>query len=108
MTPEEIKETIASMLRIQSELQQAQLKHQAEIGDLKASIVEQKETVEVLRDSIEILAESLRSKSDRIDRQISNLVGYDIASERDRLNLDERLRIVERKIDRLENKQNNT
>ena len=83
MTPEEIQETIASMLQIQSELQQTQLKHQAEIGDLKASIVEQKETVEVLRDSIEILAESLRSKSDRIDRQINNLVGYNIASERD-------------------------
>ena len=77
MTPEEIQGTITNILSIQSELQQTQLKHQAEIAELK-------ETSEVLKDSIEILAESLRLKSDRIDRQISTLVGYDIASERDR------------------------
>ena len=66
MTPEEIQGTITNILRIQSELQQTQLKNQAEIAELK-------ETSEVLKDSIEILAESLRLKSDRIDRQISTL-----------------------------------
>ena len=34
MTPEEMREMIANMLKVQSELQQSQLKHEAEIKDL--------------------------------------------------------------------------
>ncbi len=118
MTPEEMREMIANMLKVQSELQQSQLKHEAEIKDLSDATERITDSMDRITDSIENMREIVRGSLEgindlreiiadsnrRIDRQISNLVGYSLTAETERLSLEERMRILERRLDRLEKK----
>ena len=111
MTPEEMREMIANMLKVQSELQQSQLKHEAEIKDLSDTTERIRDSINDLREiargsleGINDLREIIADSNKRIDRQISNLVGYSLTAENERLSLEERMRILERRVDRIENK----
>ena len=104
MTPEEMREMIANMLKVQSELQQSQLKHEAEIKDLSDSIDNLREIVRGSLEGINDLREIIADSNNRIDRQISNLVSYSLTAENERLSLEERMRILERRVDRIEKK----
>lgn len=113
MTPEQIQETISTILKIQAELQQSQLRqeskinnileiqenHSKEIEDLRAI---NRETLQTIRESHRDLGEIIEQSNRRIERQISNLVGYSLTAESDRLNIQERIRYLEKRIERLE------
>jgi predicted nucleic acid-binding Zn-ribbon protein len=91
MTPEEIQKTIEQMLAIQRELQENQLKNSTDIADLSANIAD-------LSANIAELVQHSREQ----DKRIEQLIGYSITGESDRLDLEERMRILERKVKKIE------
>ena len=134
MTPEQIQETISTILKIQAELQQSQLRQEGEIknllevqAELQQSQLRQeskinniltiserhseqikdlrainRETLQTIRESHRDLAEIIEQSNRRIDRQISNLVGYSLTAESEVFNIQERIRYLEKRLERLE------
>jgi hypothetical protein len=76
MTFEEIQQAIEGILTIQRELQNSQLRLDAELGDLKEA---QKNTLS----AIDLLVEHGKT----MDRQIERLIGYTINRERDSIDI---------------------
>ena len=104
---------IKNLLEVQAELQQSQLRQESKINDI-LTISERhseqiedlrainRETLQTIRESHRDLAEIIEQSNRKIERQISNLVGYSLTAESDRLNIQERIRYLEKRIDRLE------
>ncbi|MEQ8960555.1 MAG: hypothetical protein RLP02_21975 [Coleofasciculus sp. C2-GNP5-27] len=72
------------MLAIQRKLQENQFKNSTNIAELSANIAK------------------LVDHSREQDKRIEQLIGYSITGESDRLDLEERMRILERKVQKLE------
>ena len=102
MTPEEIQKTLEQMLGVQREIQDSQLKLQDNLLRLEQSQSRLTEDISQLTENISELTESSR----RQDRRIEQLIGYSITAESERLDLEQRVRILERKFKRLENQEN--
>jgi hypothetical protein len=101
MTFEEIQQTIEGMLSVQRELQGSQLRFEAELGDLKQSVGDLKDSQKQTLVAMDALLEHGKAT----DRRIEQLIGYSINRERDSLDiqqdiLDLRHRVVaiERKL----------
>ncbi len=94
MTPEEIQKTIEGMLSIQAELQKSQVSFRGDLEILKEESV-------ILRESIAALAESTSIHIKTVERQINRLIGYSLSEETARLDIEERLRILESKMRRI-------
>jgi hypothetical protein len=95
MSPEEIQRTIEGMLAVQRELQNSQFKLQEESQ-------RQREDINILVQSIEQLLEV----SKRHERRTEQLLGYSITSESDRLDLQQQLLELRKRVERLENQGN--
>ena len=95
MTPEEIKETIEGMLAVQRELQNSQL-------ELQEQSQRQREDISTLVQGIGKLIEV----SNRHERRIEQLIGYSLTGESDRLDLQQEVRDLKRRVERLENPDN--
>jgi hypothetical protein len=123
MTPEEIQRTIEGMLSVQRELQEGQLKlqetqyqFQAEQQQLQETQKKDRETIEqmlsVQRDlqegQMQVLdaLSSLIEVSNRNERRIEQLVGYSITNESDRLDLQQQVEDLKRRVERLESQNN--
>ncbi len=116
MTPEEIKETIEEMLAVQRELQNSQLKLQEEsqrqredINVLREESQRQREDINVLREDISTLVQGigqLIEVSNRHERRIGQLIGYSLSGESNRLDLEQEISDLKRRVERLENLDN--
>lgn len=95
MNSEEIQNAIAGMLSVQRELQNTQLRSSQEFAALKDSISELKQSIS-----------DLNEISRRHERRIEQLIGYSITGESDRLDILSRILEAERRINRLEKKDN--
>jgi hypothetical protein len=109
MSPEEIQRTIEGMLAIQRELQNSQFKLQEEsqrqredFNLLREESQRQREDIKILVQSIEQLLEV----SNRHERRTEQLLGYSITSESDRLDLQQQLLDLRKRVERLENQGN--
>ncbi|NEP59386.1 MAG: hypothetical protein F6K31_20620 [Symploca sp. SIO2G7] len=80
MTPEEIQATIEQMLSIQRQIQEIQLKDSTEISELSVKVSQ------------------LIKHSKKQDKMIEKIIGYSIKGEPKRLELEKRVRKLERKI----------
>jgi chromosome segregation ATPase len=123
MTPEEIQSTIEGMLAVQRELQNSQLKLQEEsqrqrenFNLLREESQRQRENFNLLREEsqrqredINVLVQSigqLLEVSNRHERRIEQLVGYSITSDSDRLDLQQQLLDLTKRVEKLENQTN--
>ena len=109
MTPEEIKETIEGMLAVQRELQNSQLKLQESQLKLQEESQRQREDINVLREDISTLVQGigqLIEVSNRHERRIEQLIGYSLTGESDRLDLQQEVNDLKRRVERLENPDN--
>lgn len=93
MTPEEIQKAIEGMLSVQRELQNSQLRFDSSLDQLRQEISELRESTA-----------DLKEISQRHERRIEQLIGYSITGESDRIDLLQRLMNLERKVNRLEQK----
>jgi hypothetical protein len=101
MTFEEIQQAIEGMLSVQRELQSSQLRFEAELGDLKQSVGDLKESQKQTLVAMDALLEHGKAT----DRRIEQLIGYSINRERDSLDIQQdildlrhRLVAIERKL----------
>jgi hypothetical protein len=123
MTPEEIQSTIEGMLAVQRELQNSQLKLQEEsqrqrenFNLLREESQRQRENFNLLREEsqrqredINVLVQSigqLLEVSNRHERRIEQLVGYSITSDSDRLDLQQQILDLAKRVEKLENQTN--
>lgn len=108
MTPEEIEKTIEQMLGIQRQIQESQLNAEQKISDLSDQVAGLSDQVaglyEVSKTHNEAIG-ALIENSKQQDRRLEQLIGYSITAESDRLDLEERMRILERKVKKLQNHQ---
>jgi peptidoglycan hydrolase CwlO-like protein len=74
MTPEQIQQAIEGMLSVQRELQGSQLRFEAELGDLKQSVGELKESQKQTLVAMDALLEHGKAT----DRRIEQLIGHSI------------------------------
>jgi chromosome segregation ATPase len=95
MTPEEIQRMIEGVLSVQRELQNSQLRLQKESQ-------RQREDISTLVQRIGQLVEV----SNRHERRIEQLTGYSITGESDRLDLQQQIEDLQRRVERLENQNN--
>ncbi|GBF80351.1 hypothetical protein [Aphanothece sacrum] len=120
MTFEEIQKTIEGMLAVQRQLQEGQLKLQenqlrdrdqiqqilAVSRQLQERQIQLQDRQERERETLQIMVEEmtrLMEISNRHERRIEQLIGYSITNESDHLTLEERIRGLESRIQRLEN-----
>ncbi len=127
MTPEEIQQIFQQMLAVQRDLQEKQLKNTEDISRntenisrntenisrntenisrLTEDITRLTEDISQLRDGISLLADGVSELIDHSksqDKRLDQLIGYSITAESDRLDLEERVRVLERKIRKIEN-----
>jgi hypothetical protein len=83
MTFEEIQQAIEGMLSVQKELQGSQLRFEAELGHLKQSVGDLKESQKQTLVAMDALLEHGKAT----DRRIEQLIGYSINRERDSLDI---------------------
>jgi hypothetical protein len=91
MTFEQIQQAIEGMLSIQRELQNSQLRFDAELGDLKEA---QKQNL--------VAMEALLEHSNATERKIERLVGYSITQESDVLDVRTDVLELKRRVTALE------
>ena len=91
MTFEQIQQAIEGMLSIQRELQNSQLRFDAELGDLKEA---QKQNL--------VAMEALLEHSNATERKIERLVGYSITQESDVLDVRADVLELKRRVTALE------
>jgi len=107
MTPEEIQQILQQMLAVQRDLQDKQLKNTENISRNTENISRNTEDISRLRDGMSLLADGVSELIDHSksqDKRLDQLIGYSITAESDRLDLEERVRVLERKIRKIENK----
>ncbi len=107
MTFEEMQAVIASMLQVQRNLQESQLRDREDILLMRedilllieqaklASSVQRNLQENQIRDRQDI--ELLLEKSRQQERMVDRLVGYSISFESDKMDLEQRMRELERK-----------
>jgi hypothetical protein len=91
MTFEQIQQAIEGMLSIQRELQNSQLRFDAELGDLKEA---QKQNL--------VAMEALLEHGNATERKIERLVGYSITQESDVLDVRTDVLELKRRVTALE------
>ena len=119
MTFEEIQKTIERMLAVQKELQEgqpmiqeAQARDREQIEqmlaltrDLQERQIQLQDAQERERETIGIMVEEMNrliEVSNRHERRIEQLIGYSITNEGEHLDIEERFRALEARVQRLE------
>ena len=104
MNPEQIQQAIEGMLSIQRELQNSQLRFEAELGDLKQSVSELKETQKQTLTQTLVAMDALLENGKATDRRIEQLIGYSITQESDVLDVRADVLNLKRRVTALEQK----
>lgn len=100
MTFEQIQQAIEGMLSVQRELQGSQLRFEAELGDLKQSVGDLKESQKQTLVAMDALLEHGKAT----DRRIEQLIGYSINRERDSLDIQQDILDLRHRVVALERK----
>ena len=100
MTFEQIQQAIEGMLSVQRELQGSQLRFEAELGDLKQSVGDLKESQKQTLVAMDVLLEHGKAT----DRRIERLIGYSINRERDSLDIQQDILNLRHRVVALERK----
>lgn len=100
MTFEQIQQAIEGMLSVQRELQGSQLRFEAELGDLKQSVGDLKESQKQTLVAMDTLLEHGKAT----DRRIEQLIGYSINRERDSLDIQQDILDLRHRVVALERK----
>jgi hypothetical protein len=90
---------IEQMLAVSRELQEGQLRLQERQLQLQDSQERERETIKIMVEEMTRLIEV----SNRYDRRIEQLIGYSITNESEHLDIEERFRALETRVQRLEN-----
>ncbi len=114
MTFEEIQKTLEGMLQVQKDIQMQQLKNQdaiARLTERQAQISTRQDRndqqIALLTEKIALLTENISNLnviSQRHENRISNLYGYQMSAETDRLNIMQNLLEIQRRLNNIENK----
>ena len=120
MTFEEIQKTIEGMLAVQRQLQERQIQlqesqfefreRQLQFQDaqeqLKDAQEQLKDAQERERETLQIMIEEINqfiARSNRNERRIEQLIGYSITNESEHLDIEQRFRNLETRLEQLEN-----
>jgi hypothetical protein len=109
MTPEEIQNTIASMLTIQKGLQESQIEFRHSLVELREGIAGNREAINDLRIEISDLKDATRNLneiSSAQERRLAHLVGYSLTGESERLDILQEIVALKRRVINLESKIN--
>ncbi len=116
MTFEEIQKTLEGMLQVQKDIQMQQLKNQdaiARLTERQAQLTERQAQITDRQDrndqQIAILTENISNLniiSQRHENRMTNLYGYQMSAETDRLNIMQNLLEIQRRLNNIENKLN--
>ena len=91
MTFEEIQKTIEGMLAVQRQLQESQL-------ELRSAQERERETLQIMVEEMNRFIE----RSNRNERRIEQLIGYSITNESEHLDIEQRFRNLEARLEQLE------
>ncbi len=91
MTFEEIQKTIEGMLAVQRQLQESQL-------ELRSAQERERETLQIMVEEMNRFIE----RSNRNERRIEQLIGYSITNESEHLDIEQRFRNLEARLNELE------
>ena len=100
MTFEQIQQAIEGMLSVQRELQGSQLRFEAELGDLKQSVGDLKESQKQTLVAMDALLEHGKAT----DRRIEQIIGYSINRESDSLDIQQDILDLRHRVVALERK----
>ena len=92
MTFEEIQKTLEGMLAVQRQLQESQL-------ELRSAQERERETLQIMVEEMNRFIE----RSNRNERRIEQLIGYSITNESEHLDIEQRFRHLEARLEQLEN-----
>lgn len=92
MTFEEIQKIIEGMLAVQRQLQESQF-------ELRSAQERERETLQIMIEEIK----QFIARSNRNERRIEQLIGYSISNESEHLDIEQRLRNLEARLEQLEN-----
>ena len=92
MTFEEIQKTLEGMLAVQRQLQESQL-------ELRSAQERERETLQIMVEEMNRFIE----RSNRNERRIEQLIGYSITNESEHLDIEQRFRNLEARLEQLEN-----
>ena len=102
MTFEEIQKTLEGMLQVQKDIQLQQLKNQDAIAQLTARQDRNDQQIALLTENIS----NLNVISQRHENRLSNLYGYQMSADTDRLNIMQNLLEIQRRLINIEDKLN--
>ena len=102
MTFEEIQKTLEGMLQVQKDIQMQQLKNQDAIAQLTARQDRNDQQIALLTENIS----NLNIISQRHENRLSNLYGYQMSADTDRLNIMQNLLEIKGRLDNIEDKLN--
>ena len=123
MTFEEIQKTLEGMLQIQKDIQMQQLKNheaitqlterQAQLTERQAQLTERQAQITKIQDrnnqQISLLTENISNLniiSQRHENRLTNLYGYQMSADPDRLNIMQNLLEINRRLNNIEDKLN--
>ncbi len=116
MTFEEIQKTLEGMLQVQKDIQMQQLKNHEAIAQLterQAQLTERQAQITEIQDrndrQIALLTENISNLniiSQRHENRLTNLYGYQMSADPDRLNIMQNLLEINRRLNNIEDKLN--
>lgn len=107
MTPEEIQQTIERMLSVQRNIQERQLRNTEAIEQLGARIDRVSQQQEINLQAIALLTENIGNLniiSQRHENRLTQLYGYQMSADTDRLNIMQNLNDIKRRLNNIESK----
>ena len=107
MTPEEIQQTIEGMLAVQRDIQEKQLRNTEAIQQLDIRLNRISQQQEINIQAIALLTENISNLniiSQRHENRLTQLYGYQMSADTDKLNIMQNLNDIKRRLNNIENK----
>ena len=107
MTPEEIQQTIEGMLAVQRDIQEKQLRNTEAIEQLDIRLNRITQQQEINLQNIALLTENISNLniiSQRHENRLTQLYGYQMSADTDKLNIMQNLNDIKRRLNNIENK----
>ena len=107
MTPEEIQQTIEGMLAVQRDIQEKQLRNTEAIQQLDIRLNRISQQQEINIQAIALLTENIGNLniiSQRHENRLTQLYGYQMSADTDKLNIMQNLNDIKRRLNNIENK----
>lgn len=107
MTPEEIQQTIEGMLAVQRDILERQLRNTEAIEQLGERIDRVSQQQEINLQAIALLTDNISNFniiSQRHENRLTQLYGYQMSADTDRLNIMQNLNDIKRRLNNIESK----